>query len=283
MLATLLLGCSPKNYQSMRWSNTPIKPDGETEEWGDFLRYYDKDSKLFYELGNDSSNLYFAARTNDDMTKQKIQQKGLELGFTPEGEKNYPVRIRFPYHGPYRTPQGRERPRSNENERPSQRGERPNFPPAQMHEKQMPMQIYVTGFYSNIKDSVLSIDNPYGIEANISMKDSNLCLEAKIPLVTFLKEKLAAADTLHPYEFQILLSAIAPPTHKFSNRPENGQPGSPPKRMGGPGGPGGGTPPSGKSFGGPPDQEKGKGSQMNDQQTSSKKTEIQFVMRFSMR
>ena len=281
LFALLVGGCSAKTYQSMRWQERPIKTDGDPEEWGEFLRYYDNDSKLFYDLGNDSDNLYLAARTNDDQTKRKIEQKGLELGVNRDGEKDFPVRLLFPYHASHGLPEGHERPHVEDGmHRPSTQDKRPEFRPDQKMDRHMPQQLLVTGFFNEVKDSVLSIGNPYGIEAKISMKDSNLCLEAKIPLNTFLKKHLTSADTLHPYRFQIVLDAVDNPGMEPLGRPNGAPMGPPPGGMRGEGGPGGSMPPPDDHFDRAPEGEMQR--QMPRDQTESGKTEIQFIMKFSM-
>ena len=284
-----LLACSSKNYKSMGWRDQPVVPDGDIHEWGEMLRYYDKDSKLFYETANDADNFYLAACSHDALTQQKIMQKGLEFGFGPFENEAYTTRVRFPYMNRPMPGKGEKgQPQRSQNEmRPSEKertsdGKSSETSPRPEMKKPMPQQIFVQGFFDEIADSILSVDNPYGIEASVTMKDSTLYLEAKLPFKTFLKETLEAADTLHPYQFQIILSAIDRARGDDQGGKPAGRPsGPPPGGMGGPGG--GGMPPQGGGGpGGPPGGNMRQSTQRSETDSNTDKNEIQFIMRFSL-
>ncbi len=70
--------------------------DGNINDWGDSLRYYNPDKKLNYTLANDNQNLYLAIRFNDRTEQERIMRAGLTWSVNPKGKKKDAYSLTFP-------------------------------------------------------------------------------------------------------------------------------------------------------------------------------------------
>lgn len=68
------------------------------EKTSDTYNYYDKDSKISYQLFNDDENLYLNLKTFDRMSIVKILKSGLTIHFDETGKKKETVAIEYPLH-----------------------------------------------------------------------------------------------------------------------------------------------------------------------------------------
>ena len=299
-LALLISACSGKTYQALQWKEKPVAIDGHQGDWGDFLRYFDKDSKMFYEIGNDQQDLYFAVSTRDQSSQMKIMQKGLTFGIDLSASKNYPILLQFPYAA---AEQMSNRPADSL----MMKGQEPH-PQMMRSSTQLTStsspgkeyragvnfstnkKIFVTGFFSEVEDSVLELHNPYGIEVSMQLKDSTLFVEGKIPFQTFYKEVITSADTLVPINFEFLLSALDKTSSKSESQSD--KPDGPPSggNMGmsshgdGPGGmpSGGGMGRPGGHQGSMSDEQKISGNGSGESLDYDQK-EIKLMMRLSLK
>src|SRR5215469_7031658 len=73
-----------------------ITVDGSLKEWGDSLRYYNEDKKIYYSLANTKDTLYMAIRINDRSEQTRILHAGLTLSIDPKGRKKETFTITFP-------------------------------------------------------------------------------------------------------------------------------------------------------------------------------------------
>src|ERR1700739_4386842 len=72
-----------------------IKVDGDLKDWGDSLRYYNADKKLYFSLANSKDTLYMAIRINDRSEQTRILHAGLTLTIDPKGRKKEAFTITF--------------------------------------------------------------------------------------------------------------------------------------------------------------------------------------------
>ncbi|MBL4587267.1 MAG: hypothetical protein JKX84_09465 [Flavobacteriales bacterium] len=82
-----LSGCSNKLYES-NWKNS--KTETST------FRFYNPDSKIRYNIENDSENLYFSFDVMDNLTVQKILITGLRLFIDGTGKRKEKDELQFP-------------------------------------------------------------------------------------------------------------------------------------------------------------------------------------------
>ena len=62
-----------------RWTDTPLKIDGDNSDWIKNPKYWDSDSKVLYEARNDSENLYLIFAMTDKISQMKFMQAGFQI------------------------------------------------------------------------------------------------------------------------------------------------------------------------------------------------------------
>jgi hypothetical protein len=74
--------CNAQNKQVQNILQPPppnITIDGDLNDWGDSLRYYNQDKQIKYSLANDKDNIYMAIRISDRTEQMRILNAGLTL------------------------------------------------------------------------------------------------------------------------------------------------------------------------------------------------------------
>jgi len=84
-----LFSCSNKLFES-NWKT----PDKKTSSF----RFYDADSKIRYNIENDSTNLYFSFDVMDQLTIQKILTTGLRIFIDPKSKNKERNEVQFPIY-----------------------------------------------------------------------------------------------------------------------------------------------------------------------------------------
>jgi hypothetical protein len=66
----------------LKWQHSSIFIDGNEEDWnpsGGNLRFFNSKSQLFYDLRNDSVNLYILVKSDDPFFRHQISRAGMKL------------------------------------------------------------------------------------------------------------------------------------------------------------------------------------------------------------
>ena len=256
-LVILLVACAPKTYNSMIWQPTPVAIDGKASEWGTPLRYYDKNSKLFYEIKNDRENIYIAFSANENDIIMRAKQRGVKIAIdTLYGKDDYPAAITFPIHK--RPPMGMKPDMMGKQDMPqrpdstSRPKDMPQRPDSAFRPKGMPNRpgmvpsIKLTGWSGKEADTIPARGNRYCIEAEMLNDPKLFFFELKIPFLSLYKRAITASDTAKAIFFEITLEASRMGDIQM---PKGGGPGSL-DNSGAPGGFDGGNMPSGPPPGG---------------------------------
>lgn len=82
-------GCSNKLYES-NWKQPEVRSSA--------FRFYHADSKIRYNIENDSTNLYFSFDVMDQLTVQKILTTGLRLFVDGTGKNKQKDELQFPIY-----------------------------------------------------------------------------------------------------------------------------------------------------------------------------------------
>ena len=183
--------------------------DGDLNEWGDSLRYYNEDQKLYYTLANDKDYLYMAIRINDRSEQRRILGAGLTLSIDTKGKKKESFSVTFPIGGkPDLAP---------DDDTQSLDGSKPNT--VDNHEEKMKAnltklrQIKVTGF-KDVESELITTSNTYGFKAAIDFdKDGNLIYETAIPLSLFHAEDMGKNE----WAFNFRINGIVRPAQKHND------------------------------------------------------------------
>lgn len=238
----------------MMHAPSTIEIDGKQNEWDKPLRYYDANSKLFYELRNNDENMFIAFAAKDAKTMMRVMQQGIILNIdTAQGKDDYPISIVFP---------------KNEKPMPPKDFKAGEMPPKMEGINKRSMRsskIQVCGFDGITSETLDNKKNKYGLEAVFELEQNEIFCEIKIPFASFYKRRLNANDSTKAIFFEVCLNAatdnlplpIGSPDEMESPDRGGGMNGGPPtggmpgggKMPGGPppggmgGGPGGGSPP----------------------------------------
>lgn len=219
-----------------------ITVDGDLKEWGDSLRYYNEDKKIYYSLANTKDTLYMAIRINDRSEQTRILYAGLTLSIDPKGRKKETFTVTFPLSTvrpeTYVALQMQEDTgRLNEDARDEERK-------AKLTKLS---QVKVTGF-KDVESDMITTSNTYGFKNAIDFdKDGNMVYELAIPMALF------HADDPYKNEwaFNFKINGIAKPGSERSDPKNDGlTQGSPGGRGGGGMGRGGGGMRGGRGGGG---------------------------------
>lgn len=214
-----------------------IAIDGELKDWGDSLRYYNKDKQLNYALANDQDNLYMAMRINDRSEQIRVLRAGLTLGIDIRGKKKETFTMTFPV--------GDQSPESMAETAQDLQGGTTDVK-QQDREELMKAKltklraIKVTGF-KDIESETMTTSNTYGFKVAIDYdKDGNLVYEAAIPLKFFHADDLSKNE----WAFNFKINGITRPGQDKDSGDHEGM------TRGGVGGSGGGGGRGGRMGGG---------------------------------
>jgi uncharacterized membrane protein YgcG len=200
-----------------------ITIDGDLQDWGDSLRYFNQDKQIHYSLANDKDNLYLAVRINDRVEQIQVLNAGLTLSIDTHGKKKESFSLTYPVGDKSGVPVlGADRKDSGDVQ-----GDRDELVRARLTKLR---EIKVAGF-KDIEDDIITTSNTYGFKIAIDYdKDGNLVYEAAIPLKFFHAEGISKNE----WAFNLKINGIT----KVSQNKEAEE--QQPSGRGGRGGGGGG-------------------------------------------
>ena len=111
MVLTILsttIFCQSDN--TLKWQSTPLKIDGNIADWGSRLPLFDNNTKLTFDIRNDSLNLYLVFQMPDQKTQFKFARAGISLVFDI---KIKPKRKAGIYFSPFLTEKLGQRPKTD--------------------------------------------------------------------------------------------------------------------------------------------------------------------------
>jgi hypothetical protein len=178
-----------------------VMVDGDIKDWGDSLRYYDKENKIGYTLANDKENLYIVVMIKDRVQQIRALKAGVTFSVDTRGKKRDSYSITFPLNLVNNT---------DFNFRTVNNG-----PVTQKDRDQLTLDrsfalrgIKVEGF-KDIENGMLSLTDNHGILAEINYDGyGNLVCEAVIPLKNFHVDDI----TKNEWAFNFRVNGINRPT-----------------------------------------------------------------------
>src|ERR1700761_5478039 len=72
---------------SLQAPTAKIVVDGNIKEWGDSLKYYNKENKIDYAISNDKENMYVAVKIKDRIQQIRVLNAGLTFSVDTKGKK----------------------------------------------------------------------------------------------------------------------------------------------------------------------------------------------------
>lgn len=95
LIGTILSASSYGQVSKSKWLDTPLKIDGKSSDWGDRPSYFDADSKILYELRNDSNNIYVIFELSEKTSERKFMHAGFELTLNVKSKPKIKASINF--------------------------------------------------------------------------------------------------------------------------------------------------------------------------------------------
>ncbi len=231
LLLSLHSQAQTKALNTLKPPPADIKIDGDLKDWGDSLRYFNADKKIYYTLANDKDNLYMVVRVNDRTEQIRIIRAGLTLSINTKGKKKEESSITFPVSNP---DEPQTSPSGDKKGNPDllDQQDRDEMLRAKMTKLR---NIKVTGF-PDIESDIMTTSNTYGIKVALNIDaDDNLVYEAAIPLKFFHAE----APDKTEWAFNIKINGVTHPSNANKTADGNGGMGGGRGGMGGGGGRGG--------------------------------------------
>lgn len=211
--AGLVMGIAVNSFAQSEQHSSNMAPapgkitiDGNINDWGDSLRYYNPEKKLNYTLANDQQNLYLAIRFNDRMEQERIMRAGLTWSVNPKGKKKDTYSLTFPV-AEQNNGQMPVLPKPEGDDTPEQH-ERMNRDEMRKARLTQLRNMKVTGF-KDIDYDIITTTNSYGFKAALSFdEEGNLIYEAAIPLKFFEADDIAKNE----WAFNIKVNGISRPS-----------------------------------------------------------------------
>ena len=219
---------------------TGITVDGDLKDWGDSLRYFNADKKLYYSLANTKDTLYMAIRINDRSEQTRILYSGLTLSIDPKGRKKETFSVTFPLT--MLRPETYAALEMQQDTGKLTEDARDEERKAKMTKLS---QVRVTGF-KDVESDMITTSNTYGFKNAIDFdKDGNMVYEVAIPMALFHADDPYKTE----WAFNFKINGIAKPGSD-SNDPKNEGLTQGPRNGGGGGGGRGGGMRGGRGGGG---------------------------------
>jgi uncharacterized membrane protein YgcG len=182
-----------------------ILVDGNIKEWGDSLRYYNKEKKINFAIANTKDTLYMAIRVNDRSEQTRILRAGITFSIDPKGKKKETFSLTFPLNVGGTAPKLDLHKEDNGEITPQEREE------LQKERLTTLRGIRCVGF-KDIEDEMITTSNTYGIKAAVNYDDNEyLVCEAAIPLSFFHVEDISKNEWA--FNFKINGITRPEPTH----------------------------------------------------------------------
>lgn len=203
---------SQSDVTTAGWKTQPVTIDGKLTEWNLPLRFYDAETRLFFDIANDSNNIYLCFESKDEMTQTKLMHAGMKLTLSTKGKAKHEAFILFPVlqkqATPNTTPGGDNTPAQNDPVQNNKYSYRAHF--IQTHSV-----MDVDGFAT--AKGEIPLQNPSGISAAMAWDTaSNLGYEFVIPDKEFFGAGYTA-DNISPADITLSVEVRALPSSALSD------------------------------------------------------------------
>jgi len=190
------------------WAKNLINIDGNAKDWNLPLKYYDNDTKLFFEIKNDNNNLYLCFQSNDQVNQAKIIRAGMKITLSSKINGKHKATIYFPL--PLKKDSTKVSPADEMNSDPEISHQ--NMHTAFLAADSM---MEVTGFTN--KNGMIPSHDSSGIHASINWDQNNtLTYEVAIPLKEMFGNDYAGKTISKNISLDVVINAF-----KRSGHPEN--------------------------------------------------------------
>ena len=183
----LFAGCKEPEIDS-RWRDREISIDGNDSEWGNYIQYYDEDTRVILCMFNDDQNMYIKVSSPNRMMQSQFISMGFTVWFDPNSGNDKKFGVHFPLGkqgGGLQITRGGEKPTQNDDQEKIQK---------MLEEIQKDIELIGPGKNKRLIMTVTEADD-LGINVKMGKPKGNLIYELKIPL---------ALSENHPYAVGIV-------------------------------------------------------------------------------
>ena len=168
LAAFALAGCKEVEIQS-QWRTRPIAMDGSRGGWPEDVQYFDKESRMLVAIMNDEKNLYIRLVTRSETTRRMLVRAGFTVWLDETGAAEKKFGVQFPLAR-------QNRPRQTIPDHKPRTGMQEILADSQYN------LAILRGAAGNRQTMPLSKAEEMGIYARLSMQQSHLIYELKVPL-----------------------------------------------------------------------------------------------------
>ncbi|MEN8251119.1 MAG: hypothetical protein ABFS32_19450 [Bacteroidota bacterium] len=204
-----------KNIKTSKWQTTTVIIDGKLDGDKDVLRYYDKRTRISYDISNDSTTIYLQFKVGDEIAQMKILRAGMVVGLDTVGKSKQHISIQYPMEGMIK-----ENPERRQDVRPTAIDIRNKF-------KLQAQFMVLNGF--NSENGMSPLQSNSGIVVRLDWNTNNeMIYEVAIPLSSFGKGKLSSSGNERIMSLNVTLNAVEKPEMNSSAGQSGGGSGPPP-------------------------------------------------------
>jgi hypothetical protein len=98
VMVSMITGCGSTKQLASRWSESPIRMDGNLGEWSDSTVFVEKEG-IRYAVANDGDYLYLCLLSSTPNFGRQLMVRGMTVWIDPNGGSRKTIGVRFPIGG----------------------------------------------------------------------------------------------------------------------------------------------------------------------------------------
>lgn len=184
LIGFLVLGQSCHRKTITTTSKWQAAPPQNASDWAGIPRFYDKSTKLSYDVANDGTNLYIFVKAVDRDLQIKILRTGFNIWLDTTGKKKEVLGARFPLPASERIMQGRSGTGDHAQWQGQHQGngQKPDMAKMRENMTQHIQEMDLIGLAEG-KSTRTTAKNSYGVTASLDMDDAGvLYYQLSVPL-----------------------------------------------------------------------------------------------------
>src|SRR5690349_1444958 len=79
-----------------KWMQQSVKIDGKLMEWQQPLNFYDDETKLLFDIANDSNNIYLSFESKEEIDQMKLMRAGMKITLSTKGKSKHEASVIYP-------------------------------------------------------------------------------------------------------------------------------------------------------------------------------------------
>ncbi len=190
-----------------KWMQQPVKVDGKLAEWQQPLNFYDSDTKLLFDIANDSNNIYLCFESKEEIDQMKLMRAGMKITLSTKGKSKHEASVMYPLSQSNSPQSAANKAVDTANEPMSEAQRVHDLSSFRAHFLQQHTTMKVQGFATVNGD--IPVTDTSGITAAINWdNESNLVYEIAIPKKEFWGADFAAKEALGDITLSVEINGL---------------------------------------------------------------------------